>query len=721
MNDATLKKYYVWMLKALVFVIPFLSLWIAQTMFFPYITARNFAFRIIIEIALALWIGLAVLDKRYRPKPTFLFWALTIFVAIVGIANLLGVDPHTSFWSRFERMEGYLMILHLYAYFLIITSIFRSKKEWLTFFNIFLIVGLLVGGYAWLQVFGVKESIQGGGVRVDGTIGNPTYLAVYLIFIITLSLISLFNATQKLWKLFYIGILIYSFLILYFTASRGVALAFFITVPVFLLLYAILIKPETPRDQLYRKLAISGLAAIILAPILFLSFKNSKFVQESNVLSRFASLSLTDSTVKARLLIWGVSWRGFQERPILGWGQENYLRVFAKHFDPKLYDQEPWFDRPHNIIFEWLLNAGVLGLISYLSLFVVYFMNVRRAWRLKKVGVKEGLILVLGPIAYFVQNLLVFDNFNTYALFFALLGYVNMFDEKMEEKEVKSLNHASGNKNISLGISAVGLVVAGVIIYFVNVIPTKTARGIITSLQATTDSIDPFNKTLQSFQKTLDYKTFGEGETLEQLTRVATSLMGQEVDPATKVQFLDFAAGRLEDYLKRNPENIRIHLFTGSLYNSAARIETNNILKAREHFTKALALSPKKQQVYYSLADNYLRTSEFSKTMDLLQKAVDLEPSNPEAYTNKAVVAILIGRHDIVGQILADLYKVKQTAALKNPERSGLALGFLVQSLDKIANTYVLIGDKERATVIYKEIINLLPDTTYFREVLNSL
>src|SRR5258706_11771153 len=109
MNSVSLKKYYVWGLKALVFVIPFLSLWIAYSMYFPYITGRNFAFRILVEVALALWVALAVLDKAYRPKMTPIAWAVAAFTAIIGIADLFGTNPHLSFWSRLERMEGYMM------------------------------------------------------------------------------------------------------------------------------------------------------------------------------------------------------------------------------------------------------------------------------------------------------------------------------------------------------------------------------------------------------------------------------------------------------------------------------------------------------------------------------------------------------------------------------------------------------------------------------------
>src|SRR3989338_7504632 len=41
---------------------------------FPFITGKNFAFRIIIEIIFASWILLALLEPKYRPKKTLILW-----------------------------------------------------------------------------------------------------------------------------------------------------------------------------------------------------------------------------------------------------------------------------------------------------------------------------------------------------------------------------------------------------------------------------------------------------------------------------------------------------------------------------------------------------------------------------------------------------------------------------------------------------------------------
>ena len=341
MNAQALKNYYVWGIKALMFVIPFLSFWISKSMFFPYISGRNFAFRILVEIAFALWLGLIFLNKEYRPKLTPIVLAILAFVAVIGLADLLGVDPYHSFWSRLERMEGYMMVLHLAAYFLVLTSVFRTKKEWLQFFNLFVVAGILVGAYGVLQVFGLKEAIQGGNFRIDGTIGNPTYLAAYLTLVITLALVLMANVANRAAKYFYGVVIAFNLIIMFFTATRGVTLALVLAVPLFLVLY--LIFDRTQGEQRLRKIILWVLVAAVLLPVGLWLIRGTDLVQNNQVLSRLTSISLGERTIKSRFAIWGLGLQAFKERPILGWGQENFLYAFSKYYNPKLYDQEPWF------------------------------------------------------------------------------------------------------------------------------------------------------------------------------------------------------------------------------------------------------------------------------------------------------------------------------------------------------------------------------------------
>ncbi len=96
-----------------VFALPFLVLYVANSMFFPFITGKNFAFRIIVEIMAGAWPALALVNPVYRPPRPWLLIAFGVWVVWMAIADGFGVYPFKSFFSNYERMEGWIMISSL--------------------------------------------------------------------------------------------------------------------------------------------------------------------------------------------------------------------------------------------------------------------------------------------------------------------------------------------------------------------------------------------------------------------------------------------------------------------------------------------------------------------------------------------------------------------------------------------------------------------------------
>ncbi len=71
--------------------------------------------------------------------------------------------------------------------------------------------------------------------------------------------------------------------------------------------------------------------------------------------------------LKPRLDSWKMAWNGIKERPLLGWGQENFIGIYTVNPIP-FKGEQVWTDRAHNIVIEWLINAGILGLLSYMAI-----------------------------------------------------------------------------------------------------------------------------------------------------------------------------------------------------------------------------------------------------------------------------------------------------------------------------------------------------------------
>ena len=154
-----LETLFAWVVKIGLFAIPFLPLYVSTSMLFPFITGKNFTFRIITEIIFVFWVWLAAVNPEYRPKLTWLFKAVSVFTLIVFLADILGPNPYRSLFSNFERMEGFMMIGHLYLYCLMLSSVFR-KRDWMIFFHSTLAASLLVSYVGLLQKLVYRISLQ---------------------------------------------------------------------------------------------------------------------------------------------------------------------------------------------------------------------------------------------------------------------------------------------------------------------------------------------------------------------------------------------------------------------------------------------------------------------------------------------------------------------------------------------------------------------------------
>ena len=110
--------------------------------------------------------------------------------------------------------------------------------------------------------------------------------------------------------------------------------------------------------------------------------------------------------------------RGFAARPVTGWGQEGFNYVFNTYYNPAMYTQEPWFDRAHNVFFDWLIAGGFPALLLFLALLISAVVALYRG----SASRAERIVLIGALAAYAFQGLFVFDNLFTYIPLAAILA-----------------------------------------------------------------------------------------------------------------------------------------------------------------------------------------------------------------------------------------------------------------------------------------------------------
>lgn len=619
------------------FAVPFIPLIISNTMFFPFITGKNFTFRIIVEVVLAAWVILALYEPAYRPKFSWIVAGFTALLGVMFFANLFGEYPLKSFWSNFERMEGYVTLVHVFAYMLVLGSVLTTQKLWDRFFNTTLLAAVILAFYAFAQLSG-NITINQGGWRLDGTLGNSAYMAIYTLFHAFIAILMFVRTDSRTLKYVYAALTALFVFLLVQTATRGTILGFvggsFIAT-----VYIALFSKEYPK---VRKVAGGGVLAVIVLVTLFIGFKDSSYIQGNPYLGRVANISLNEAS--ARFDVWSASFPGIAERPILGWGQGNYNYVFNQYYKPSLYAQESWFDRVHNIVFDWLIAGGILGLIAYLSILcaALYYILVRPlikkdddSFTVMERGVLLGLLA-----GYVFHNLFVFDNIVSYIFYGTILAFIH---SRVSTEIPRIKAYVIDRRVIESVVTPVVAVVLAGTVYYANVPAIQAAGDIIDAFSSSTPE-----QMLAEFDEALSRNSFGNQEIREQMTRqVQNIIQSPQIAPDIKQKAYDRVEEELLKQVEEKPGDARIHVFISSFYRMTQKFD-----QAIEHLAIARSLSPDKQQIIFEQGLAALQTNDTESALNFFREAFELDQSFTQARVFYAAAALFAGQSEIVNEII---------------------------------------------------------------------
>lgn len=412
---------------------------VTRSTLFPFIVGKYVFFRSVIGLSAILFLlGLLFQTERgemylLRLKALFqkpLFLSVFFFTIAFLLAGFFGVDPMNSFWSNFERGEGGLQILSFFVYFTLLLLLFEKKEDWHRLLGFGIVGGMLMGLYGlfaglnFSNFVGVRFSEP--GARFQGSIGNPAYVAVYALFIIFYCLYFLVQKGKNKFSFREGGLiaLIALFLAIFFLAgTRGAFLGLGTAV------LAVLGYIGFSYKRFRLKIGILIILFVAIVGTL-ITFQNAPLVQKIPG-SRVFAISISAETFQDRMIMWKTAWDGFKERPVFGWGPENFIQVFDKHFNTKYFEPAKgfgaWFDRAHSVIFDYLVGTGIIGLLAYLSIFVsfyiMFFKRKKSEHEHTFYAIAERALFFALPAAYLVQGLVLFDVSVTYLSLFTILAF----------------------------------------------------------------------------------------------------------------------------------------------------------------------------------------------------------------------------------------------------------------------------------------------------------
>ncbi|MES2931074.1 MAG: O-antigen ligase family protein [Patescibacteria group bacterium] len=617
------------------FAIPFLPLYVSNDLYFPFITGKGFAFRVLVEIALVSYVVLAFLDRRYRPRFSWTLALFTGLVAWMAVANLLGVNPHKAFWSNFERMDGWVMLVHVYALFIVASSVLSVEKLWRRWWQYFIGIAAFVCGYGLLQLIGGAE-IHQGGVRVDASFGNAIYLAVYLMFSILVA--GWLMIESRGWYRYALGAFsVLAFIVLFFTASRGALIGLVAGAGAASVLWIVLSLRGGAKGAGTLGLRIAGGSLIVLVVLVssFFLARDSAFVQNEPALARLATVFSLNEELKVRSTIWGIAFKGVQEDPVTGWGQEGFNQVFNKHYVPSLFEQETWFDRAHSTYLDWLIAGGFPALILFIALLLAAFIALLRAPDLSRA---ERVLLIGALAAYAVQALVVFDNLFSYVPFAILLAMAH----RASEKPINVLERApelSGQTGVS-ALGTVAAVAAIALVWVVNVPGMSAAHHLVYAVSPLPQGAQ---QNLEYFKKALADNSFATQEIREQIVINTMKFVSDEKVPeGVRQEYATLALLEMGKEIERSPNDARLRVQYASAYEAAGDKESSLL-----EVEKAIELSPKKQALHINRGFKLFELGRLEEAREAFRYAYDLDPSFEQVAVSAASGYVLAG--DLAG------------------------------------------------------------------------
>lgn len=596
---------------------------------FPFVFSKLIFFQVLIGLTFPAFLALAWADPQYRPKSSMLYTAILAYFVAMGVSVLFSVDVARSWWGNEERMNGLFTLLHFLAWLTMTVSVIKTWPQWRRLFNYEIALSVFMAIVAILQKPFPKLLMFPAAERVGGLLDNPIYMAAYQIFnLFFIALLWMKGATrnQKIWYSIAAIIDIVAFML---AQSRGALVGLGAGVLVFVVAYAIM----TPNKKARRGVMIALFCGMLAYGGLFLA-RNTEFVANSP-LARFTNFSLS---TKTRFIAWDIAWQGFLERPLTGWGLDSFHILFNQKYNPislRYGYYETWFDRSHNTVMDVLAMTGLFGFVTFFAIFIVLFWSVIRAHRRGWIDISITSILLALPVAYFIQNLFVFDHPAGFSMSYLMYAFIIVattaqFNEKRDETAAAA---ATGTgRPVSWLAFGILQVVAFIVVWRTSVLPFKASITTIDSNNAFSAgqyqlSFDLAKKASAIPTPYLDEQTF-----LQSRNVISMSEGGKFKDLPFWREWHDLIIKISNEQVAMHPRNDNPRFIYARFADSLSSLVPEDAAIADSEYKESIKLSPKRQQVIYSYARFLINQNRRDEALEQLKQVSSYDPDLGESH-----------------------------------------------------------------------------------------
>lgn len=410
---------------------------------------------LITGLIVSLWVARMLLQRRIIFRMTVFSWALAAFLASQVLSTIYSIDPHTSIFGYYGRFNGGLLSIMAYValFSAYVSNISKGNRsdglrhiEYLLKVSVVSSVIVILWGLPSHFGYDVSCLFFSGSldvacwtdqfkptVRVFSTLGQPNWLAAYLVIHLFIGIYFYLKAATERLKALYAVYIAGAMLMLLYTRSRSGLLALAVG-GVLLIAYLIYQRRAYFKSTMKKKWVI--LCVAMMMPVfiagtgisqidgLFQRQTVNEARHEDSKAVKGAPIKITDSSV-IRKIVWQGAFSLGLEYPWFGTGVEtfayayNFLRPF-QHNDTSEWDFV--YNKAHNELFNYFATTGFVGLSTYLLFFVMVALHIRKLFE-DELNREEKLLLaslLAAFLSIFVTNFFGFST-STINLFYYLI------------------------------------------------------------------------------------------------------------------------------------------------------------------------------------------------------------------------------------------------------------------------------------------------------------
>ena len=324
-----------------------------------------------------------------------------ILTGVYLLTTFTSLVPRISFFGGYRRPDGVSALLTYVILFAMILQGLRTRQQLDRLIVTIILASLPVAIYSIIQKYQLDPLAwsKDFGERVGASLGNPIFMAAYMIMAFSLTLGRIVDnllsvrvekkpGTQSaaiLSTISYILIAVIQSAAIIFSASRGPWLGWFAGVVLFILLLALVFRQQR------LVLCAVGLGLVGLVLLLVMNLPNTPLekLREIPGIGRLGRLE--DGTAGFRLYTWDNVARlvsphaplqfpdGTPDslniiRPLVGYGSDSLSLIYRQLSSPDPYSPTLATDHSHNETWDVLVTTGVIGLVAYQLLWLSIFM-----------------------------------------------------------------------------------------------------------------------------------------------------------------------------------------------------------------------------------------------------------------------------------------------------------------------------------------------------------